>query len=135
MSQATIFNASPAGHRMREDYNQGWAVAAHNFEKNEVSLICGCFSDTPGGEAAAQESATFIAQMLNLREETGLTYQQIRATLLSAPKMQAAIHAAFESGMVPSSSVSDGGASKHSAQVKAADQLREAMTWANHAKG
>lgn len=57
-------------------------------------------------------------------DATGMTPRQLveqRDALLSA------LDAAMESGMVPSSSAADGGASKYSAQVRAADQIRAAL--------
>lgn len=133
MSQSIVFNASPTGARMSQVYRQGWGVAAHDFAANKHALIAGCFSDTDGGDDAARENARFIAQMLNLREETGLTGEQIRAMLLASPKMQAAIGAAIDSGMVPASSAKDGGAGSRAAQVLAADAMREALATAQRA--
>lgn len=120
---------------MSLDYKQGWAVAAHDFDGNKHQLLCGCFSDIEGGDEAARDNAKFIALMLNLREETGLTGEQIRSMLLAAPKMQIAISAAFECGMVPRTSATEGGASRYGQQVLVADLLREALALAEHAKG
>lgn len=47
--------------------------------------------------------------------------------IAAAPEMADAIRFAIESGMVPVSSAKEGGASKHSAIVKAADMLRAAL--------
>lgn len=137
MSQTTIFNAAPTGPRMSLEYSQSWGVTAHGFScgSGKQALIVGCFSDTEGGDEAAQENAKFIAQMLNLREETSLTAEQIRTMLMASAKMSAAIQAAFDCEMVPNSSAKDGGASRYSSQVLAADQLREALNFANYAKG
>lgn len=135
MSAAPVFNAGPAGPRMSQTFKQSWAVAAHDFGSNLHSLIAGCFSDTEGGEDAARENAKFIAQMFNLREETGLTGDQIRTMLMAAPRMQAAIQAAIECGLVPASKAADGGTGQFSQQQYAADQLRAALDMALHAKG
>lgn len=135
MSQAIIFNAAPTGARMSLIYRQGWGVAAHDFAGNKHVLIAGCFSDTEGGDDAARENAKFIAQMLNLREETGLTGEQIRGMLMAAPKMQAAIQAAIDCGLVPTSTASEGGAGRFAQQVIVSDQLREALGKALLAKG
>ena len=42
-------------------------------------------------------------------------------------ELEAAITAAFDCGMVPKTSAREGGAAKHSAQVQAADMLRDVM--------
>jgi hypothetical protein len=47
--------------------------------------------------------------------------------IAAAPDMYKALEAAMASGMVPKSSVSDGGACRHSAQVRAADMIRAAL--------
>ena len=50
------------------------------------------------------------------------------ARLISAaPDLLAALEAAIEHGMVPKSSAADGGAMRHSSQVKCADQIRAAI--------
>ncbi|WP_043004898.1 hypothetical protein [Comamonas testosteroni] len=134
MSQALVFNAGPAGPRMSQSLNQGWAVAAHDFGSNKHSLIAGCFSDTEGGDDAARDNAKFIAQMFNLREETGLTGDQIRTMLMAAPRMQAAIQAAIECGLVPEAKAGEDGAGRIAEQEFAADQLRAALGMALHAK-
>lgn len=72
----------------------------------------------------AKANAALIAEAGTVHHETGLTPRQLveqRDALLSA------LDAAMESGMVPSSSVADGGASKYSAQVRAADQIRAVL--------
>jgi hypothetical protein len=50
-----------------------------------------------------------------------------RDLIAAAPDLLAALEAAVEHGMVPSSSVLDGGAASHSAQVRTADQIRAAI--------
>lgn len=135
MSQSIHFQANPTGPRMHEQYSQSWAVASHKLAANQHELICGCFSDTSGGEQAAMDNAKFIAQMFNLREETGLTAEQIRATLMAAPQMLAAIKEAMACGMVPTSSAKEGGASRFASQVVAADMLREAVAAGERANG
>lgn len=132
MSEALVYNAGPTGLRMREGYRQGWAVAAHDFAANKHPLIAGCFSDTEGGDDAARENAKFIAQMFNLREETGLSGDQIRTLLMAAPRMQTAIQAAIECGLVPASNAAKGSAGPH---AYAADQLRVALDMARNAQG
>ena len=47
--------------------------------------------------------------------------------IAAAPCLLSALESAVECGMVPSSSESDGGASKYSVQVKVADQIRAAI--------
>lgn len=131
----TIFQADVTAIKTGHGYLQGWTVGSHNFATNKHFQVCGCFTNMPGGDQTAKDYAKFIALMLNLREETGLTGEQIRSMLLVAPKMQAAINAAFESGMVPVSSAKDGGASLFSTQVRAADALRDALAQAQHAAG
>lgn len=46
----------------------------------------------------------------------------------AAPDLLEALIAAVDCGMVPTSSISDGGANKHSIQVKVADQIRAAIS-------
>ena len=135
MSQAIVYQASYTDPYMSQLFGQNWGVAAHQFATNEHDLICGCFTDTLGGEGAARKNAQFISSMFNLREETGLSAEQIRSVILAAPKMLAAINAAMDSGMVPASSAADGGAAKYSSQVAAADLLRESVALANCATG
>lgn len=134
MSQALVYSAGPTGPRMRETYRQGWAVGAHDFIANKHPLIAGCFSDTEGGDDAARDNAKFIAQMFNLREETSLTGDQIRTMLMAAPRMQAAIQAAIECGLVPNPKAGEGDAGRIAEQEFAADQLRAALGMALHAK-
>ena len=47
--------------------------------------------------------------------------------IAAAPDLLEALQAAVECGMVPISSVSEGGASRHSRQVQAADMIRAAI--------
>lgn len=47
--------------------------------------------------------------------------------IAAAPELYAALEEAIDCGMVPTSSAIDGGASAHSRQVRAADQIRAAM--------
>ena len=47
--------------------------------------------------------------------------------IAAAPDLLEALQAAVECGMVPISSVSDGGASRHSRQVQVADMIRAAI--------
>lgn len=53
--------------------------------------------------------------------------------IAAAPDMLSALSAAVESGMVPVSSMKDGGASKYSRQVEVADQIRAAIAKATGA--
>lgn len=48
--------------------------------------------------------------------------------IAAAPDMYEALKAAVESGLVPKSSVSDGGACGHSEQVRVADMIRAALS-------
>lgn len=52
--------------------------------------------------------------------------------IAAAPDLLEALQAAVECGMVPTSSVSEGGASKHSRQVQVADMIRAAIARATH---
>ena len=135
MSQTIVYQASYTEPYMSQLFGQNWGVAAHQFATNEHDLICGCFTDTLGGEGAARKNAQFISSMFNLREETGLTAEQIRSVVLAAPAMMAAIQAAIDCGMVPNSSAKEGGASRFASQVIAADQLRDSLALANCANG
>ena len=130
MSQAIVYQASYTEPYMSQLFGQNWGVAAHQFATNEHDLICGCFTDTLGGEGAARNNAQFIASMFNLREETGLTAEQIRSVVLAAPAMMAAIQAAIDCGMVPNSSAKEGGADRFASQVLAADQQRDSLALA-----
>ena len=47
--------------------------------------------------------------------------------MIAAPDLLAALQAATEAGMVPITSASEGGASRYSAQVLVADQIRAAI--------
>lgn len=47
--------------------------------------------------------------------------------IAAAPELLAALEAAIDCGMVPKSSVADGGANKHSRQVQVADLIRAAI--------
>ncbi|MDH2234668.1 hypothetical protein N5K37_32680, partial [Delftia tsuruhatensis] len=67
----------------------------------------------------------------NVFHETGLTPRQL---VEQRDALLAAIQAAVDSGMVPVSSAKDGGASRHSAQVRAADQIRSALALVKGAK-
>lgn len=49
------------------------------------------------------------------------------ALIAAAPDLLEALEAAIECGMVPISSAKEGGAMKHSIQVKVADQIRAAI--------
>lgn len=135
MSQAIVYHASFTDPFMSQLFGQGWAVAAHQLAANEHDLICGCFSDTSGGDVAARNNAQFIASMFNLCEETGLTAEQIRSVVLAAPAMMAAIQAAIDCGLLPKSSAKEGGASRFASQVLAADQLRDSLALAISANG
>ncbi len=53
--------------------------------------------------------------------------------MAAAPDLLAALRAAVESGLVPITSASEGGASRYSAQVAAADMIRAAITKATGA--
>ena len=52
--------------------------------------------------------------------------------IAAAPDLLEALQAAVECGMVPVSSASEGGASKHSRQVQVADMIRAAIARATH---
>lgn len=63
----------------------------------------------------------FLATTSSKRYEEGLANARLIA---AAPELLEALVKAVECGMVPTSSVKDGGASKHSQQVRCADMIR-----------
>lgn len=51
----------------------------------------------------------------------------LAARVIAAEKVVAAVRDAFECGMVPNSTAKNGGAPRHSQQVRVADDLRDAL--------
>lgn len=70
------------------------------------------------------EPAQFAGDVSQVCADAGGNARLIAA----APVMLAALEAAVECGMVPSWSVNDGGAARHSRQVHVADQIRGAIS-------
>lgn len=60
------------------------------------------------------------------------SYQRLRLIMLMAPELLAALEAIAE--FIPNTSASEGGAAKHSANVRAADMVRAAIAKARGAK-
>ena len=50
------WNASGPTGSVMQSYSQPWAVVSY-----PAMLVCGCFGDTPGGDAAAEANARLIA--------------------------------------------------------------------------
>ncbi|MDR6768655.1 hypothetical protein J2W88_003959 [Acidovorax delafieldii] len=69
-------------------------------------------------------NARLIAEAGTVFHTTKMTPMQL---LERVKELEGALHAAVDSGMVPTSSASDGGASKYSAQVHVADRIRAAL--------
>lgn len=85
----------------------------------------------PHWDLPQRANAALIAEAGTVHHETGLTPRQL---VEQRDALLAAIQAAVDSGMVPVSSAKDGGASRHSAQVRAADQIRSALALVKGAK-
>ena len=90
----------------------GKALVAHTFAREERARI-----PTPETDK--------ISAMQRTSGEWKDHSQDIERRLTIA---RAAIQAAIDSGLIPVSSASEGGPMRHSAQVRAADQIREALT-------
>lgn len=71
-----------------------------------------------------EASADLIAEAGTVFHTTGMTPMQL---VERVKELEGVLHAAVDIGMVPTSSASDGGASKHSAQVHVADRIRAAL--------
>ena len=74
--------------------------------------------------AIALANAELRAEAHNVLTATGLSPVQL---VEMVKELEGVLHAAVDSGMVPTSSASDGGASKYSAQVHVADRIRAAL--------
>ena len=70
--------------------------------------------------------ATGLSLALGSRDDSDACYANARL-ISAAPDMLAALEAAVECGMVPKSSASEGGALRHSRQVRVADMIRAAI--------
>lgn len=95
-----------------------------------VQEVAAC-GPTDAGQYQQAANARLIAEAGTVHHETGLTPRQL---VEQRDALLAAIQAAVDSGMVPVSSAKDGGASRHSAQVRAADQIRSALALVKGAK-
>jgi len=90
-----------------EDSRPGMSWNRHIYTKTErATAICFMAHSNGRNEAGDRANARLIA---------------------AAPDLLEALQAAVACGMVPISSVSEGGASKHSRQVQVADMIRAAI--------
>lgn len=98
-----------------------------------VQEIAACGPTNEGG-AQQEANARLIADAGTVFHTTGLTPSQL---VERVKELESVLQAAIDCGMVPTSSARDGGACKYSAQVRVADEIREALSKArtNTAEG
>lgn len=78
-------------------------------------------------EAQAEAAIATLKRWINAAENSNQNGEDLVVMAAAAPKMLMALEAAVDHGLVPTSSAKEGGASRYSKQVQAADMIREAI--------